>query len=619
MFIRYTVKSGDMLSAIAKDQLGDAKRLNEITDENLHEIKDKNLIRPHQILSLPDDFHGDPEIAGEHIVPGDTSVTQVVRTLYTGGSERLTKIADVLAALNNLSATAPLGVGERLKVPQYAGLKDVPLQPVVELPNVELPSDYMAAFDAGYQPLYQAVADANPPDVSFLVDPLLNYCNASIDAALAWLTADESQLSAEVRAKLSSSQQSWQQFLDDSDGTMQTLIDPIILNYANDSGFRQPDSLVTATLLRTRYAQLNRLRVVQQGILADETSGILTDPKFKDISVGKDGSLWAIGAADDTIYRLYGDAGYLGWSPNEVGKAERIAAVDWGNAWCINAAGEIWQVTDADAGGTSGTWTQIPTHSGRADAKTIAVGGDGSAWYTQADGTTFRRYGDAEAVGWVPHKSGKAESIAPVDWANAWYVNEAGEIWRLDNAVSLEEGGVWTQVPTYSGNADAKSIAAGNEGSVWYVDTSGAVYFWLVSVDAWSPAWDQSQVGSVDVITVLTQAEVWCLNNAGAVWRTVDTGADGYQWQQVVEIGPDDNDPFMCYPSMTYTVQPGDNLSTIVRSMSGLTDLENSQQISQLVDQIVADNRERIPHLTRKLIRPGDVLTLPFFDSGCGE
>jgi hypothetical protein len=99
-----------------------------------------------------------------------------------------------------------------------------------------------------------------------LVDHLLNYCDASIKSALAWLTLPESQIAPAVRSKIVSSQDSWQQFLDGSDDAMQTLIDPIIRNYPNDSGFRQPDALVTATLLRARYAQLNRLIAVQMGI-----------------------------------------------------------------------------------------------------------------------------------------------------------------------------------------------------------------------------------------------------------------------------------------------------------------------------------------------------------------
>jgi murein DD-endopeptidase MepM/ murein hydrolase activator NlpD len=58
MFIRYTVKSGDTLSAIAQRFMGDAKRINEILDENLEEIKNKNYIKVNQVVVIPDDTHG---------------------------------------------------------------------------------------------------------------------------------------------------------------------------------------------------------------------------------------------------------------------------------------------------------------------------------------------------------------------------------------------------------------------------------------------------------------------------------------------------------------------------------------------------------------------------------
>jgi hypothetical protein len=54
-----------------------------------------------------------------------------------------------------------------------------------------------------------------------------------------------------------------------------------------------------------------------------------------------------------------------------------------------------------------GTWTKVPTHSGRADARTISVGNDGSVWYAQTDGTLFRtaQPGDGTGVGfWVQDK-----------------------------------------------------------------------------------------------------------------------------------------------------------------------------------------------------------------------
>lgn len=265
------------------------------------------------------------------------------------------------------------------------------------------------------------------------------------------------------------------------------------------------------------------------GILADEMSNNRTRPKFNDISVGQDGSIWAVGALDGTIYRLYGDAGYMGWVPDKIGKAAVIAAVDWGNAWLINQAGEIWQVADAYSIDSGGTWTQVPDYGDASDAKTIAVGVDGSVWYARAtNGNLFHREGDR----WR-RNPGFATAVAAVNQEDVWCVSTDGNLLHVAN-------GAWITVPTYSGNADAKSISAGNDGSVWYVDTSGTVYFWQMIAEAWDQGWDQGQMGSVDAIAVYTQGEVWCVNTRGEVWRSDNADGEGYQWQQVVEIGPDD-------------------------------------------------------------------------------
>jgi hypothetical protein len=80
----------------------------------------------------------------------------------------------------------------------------------------------------------------------------------------------------------------------------------------------------------------------------------MTEQKFKHISVGKDGSVWAVGKTDTTIFRLYGDAGIVGWAPNKTGKAEVTAAIDLGNANCVNKDHEIWF-------GQNGTWSQLAT------------------------------------------------------------------------------------------------------------------------------------------------------------------------------------------------------------------------------------------------------------------
>ena len=281
----------------------------------------------------------------------------------------------------------------------------------------------------------------------------------------------------------------------------------------------------------------------------------MTTARFKHISVGNDGRVWATGAADDTIYRLYDDAGYLGWSPNKVGKAEIIAAVNWGNAWCINQAGEIWQLADADMVGTSGTWTHVQDYGNASDARAISVGSDGSVWYARgSDGNLFHR----EENRWRRNPC-FAIDVAAVNQDDVWCISTSGEILHLANTDGVD-GEHWVQVPTYRGRADAKSISAGVDGSVWYVDINGAVYFWQMIAEAWDRGWDQGQMGSVNVIAVRTQGEVWCLNRAGEVWRTFDTSPHDNQWHQVVEIGPSDENS-----NMTYTVQPGDNLWTIVR------------------------------------------------------
>lgn len=56
----YTVQSGDTLSGIAADQLGDADRWPEVFALNRDIIDDPNKIRPGQVLTLPGAPTGPP-------------------------------------------------------------------------------------------------------------------------------------------------------------------------------------------------------------------------------------------------------------------------------------------------------------------------------------------------------------------------------------------------------------------------------------------------------------------------------------------------------------------------------------------------------------------------------
>lgn len=49
----YTVKAGDTLSGIAKQQLGDANAYMRIFEANRDQLSDPNLIKPGQVLKIP--------------------------------------------------------------------------------------------------------------------------------------------------------------------------------------------------------------------------------------------------------------------------------------------------------------------------------------------------------------------------------------------------------------------------------------------------------------------------------------------------------------------------------------------------------------------------------------
>jgi nucleoid-associated protein YgaU len=51
--VTYTVKPGDSLSKIARDQLGDANAYMEIFNANRDQLSDPNKIQPGQVLKIP--------------------------------------------------------------------------------------------------------------------------------------------------------------------------------------------------------------------------------------------------------------------------------------------------------------------------------------------------------------------------------------------------------------------------------------------------------------------------------------------------------------------------------------------------------------------------------------
>ena len=327
----------------------------------------------------------------------------------------------------------------------------------------------------------------------------------------------------------------------------------------------------------------------------------MAEPKFKHISLGQDHSLWAAGKADGTVYRLYGDAGVLGWVPDKIGKADILAAVDFGSTWCVNHKHEIWFLNEAYNLSEGGTWVQIPTYSGKNDANLVVTAKGDITWYVDKHGATFRAPRPGEGVGlgpWLPYNADDAPktiAMAAHSVDDQWHISDKGELWRWQH-------NAWSKIPTYSGQHDARGISVAEDGSVWYINTKGELFRTSRPSDGTPNMWVHdtasggNKVGRIDVVAASAVDDVTCLNHEGEVWRA-------YQgtWQQIVQIGPEGK-------NWVYKVKPGDNLLAIVRREFHMKEPKDTQEINRMVDMIVAQN----PDITRDRILAGATLSLTY-------
>ena len=243
--------------------------------------------------------------------------------------------------------------------------------------------------------------------------------------------------------------------------------------------------------------------------------------EMNDVAIGNDGSAWALGREDGTIYRLYGDAGAVGWIANPIGKAISLAPVSWSDAWCVNAENEIWCLTNWSMLDGSGNWEKIATHSGELDAATVSVGRDGTVWYAQTDGTLFRR--DQREGRWVkPRVAGKLHRIAAFNYNSVWGIDDSMRVHEYHKSAD--------DMPEGQGlNQAAMVVSCGDDNTAWYLDSTGTL-FRNIPGQGWSDdsKWDAAIMGQPINIDVVTGGNVWAVNDRGEVWRLV-----AKEWEQV--------------------------------------------------------------------------------------
>jgi hypothetical protein len=176
----------------------------------------------------------------------------------------------------------------------------------------------------------------------------------------------------------------------------------------------------------------------------------------RDIGVGADGTVWAIG----TIWTGAGGYNILKWNGSSwitiPGAAVRIDVDPSGTAWVVGATGNIYRYNGSG-------WEPKP-----GGARDIGIGANGTVWIVgmnanpNANASIYRWNGS----GWT-HIPGNATRIDVDPSGQAWVVTVAGGIWRYT-------GAGWTQVTGtardigISSNTDGTTFVNGfAESSVW--------------------------------------------------------------------------------------------------------------------------------------------------------
>ncbi|HUF08298.1 MAG TPA: tectonin domain-containing protein, partial [Rhodothermales bacterium] len=131
--------------------------------------------------------------------------------------------------------------------------------------------------------------------------------------------------------------------------------------------------------------------------------------------------------------------------------------------WGINNSGNIFRYRD-------NTWEMLP-----GGASIVSAGPTGDAWVVNADGQIWRW--NTAAHGWDPMPGGLVGISAGPN--TVWGVNAGNQIWRYAN-------GQWQQMP-----GAATAVAVGPKGDVWALGTSAVsggknILQWSASTNSWT-------------------------------------------------------------------------------------------------------------------------------------
>lgn len=207
----------------------------------------------------------------------------------------------------------------------------------------------------------------------------------------------------------------------------------------------------------------------------------------RDVGVGANGSVWAVGKkAVPGGYKIM-RRGQGGWV-DVPGGAERIAVDPQGNAWIVNATQNILRFD-------AGNW--VPVNGA---ARDIGIGANGTVWIigneVEAGGYGIHRSTD-KGANWTKIP-GSALRVSVDPQGNAWVVNNSNTIFRHD-------GSNWVSMP-----GSAIDVGVGADGVVWVVGTDNGIY--RLENNAWV-----KKAGAAAQIAAGPNGSVWVVDPANLI------------------------------------------------------------------------------------------------------
>jgi hypothetical protein len=225
-----------------------------------------------------------------------------------------------------------------------------------------------------------------------------------------------------------------------------------------------------------------------------------------DISVGADGSVWALG-----VIPVYGGYGVYHWNPRTWtwdvidGGAVRIAVGPDGSPWVVNSFHNIWHRT-------GGSWAQIA-----GSAQDIGVGANGYVWivsWTLHDATCKPHPCDGGVQYYTGTDwrqiSGGAARIAVDAQGLPWVVSATG-------AISRWTGSAWSQLPGSGTDIGVGADLPTGVNQPWVIGTDGGVYYWITANNA-AAGWGRTD-GLAVAVTAGPSGNAWVVNSAGSIFQ----------------------------------------------------------------------------------------------------